>query len=95
MTDYEAIFILRPDLEEEKITEIMERFRLLVENHGGEVTKLERWGKRRLAYQIQHLREGIYIILRFKGNNEVVQELDRVFKITDEVLRHMIVRTAA
>ncbi|MEW6276393.1 MAG: 30S ribosomal protein S6 [Bacillota bacterium] len=95
MTDYEAMFILRPDLEEEKITEVMERFRSLVENHGGEVTKLERWGKRRLAYQIQHLREGIYIILRFKGNNEVVQELDRVFKITDEVLRHMIVRTAA
>jgi len=95
VTDYEAMFILRPDLEEEKITEVMERFRSLVENHGGEVTKLERWGKRRLAYQIQHLREGIYIILRFKGNNEVVQELDRVFKITDEVLRHMIVRTAA
>ncbi|MEW6424261.1 MAG: 30S ribosomal protein S6 [Bacillota bacterium] len=95
MTDYEAMFILRPDLEEEKITEVMERFRSLVENHGGEVTKLERWGKRRLAYQIQHLREGIYIILRFKGNNEVVQELDRVFKITDEVLRHMIVRAAA
>ncbi|MCL6447231.1 MAG: 30S ribosomal protein S6 [Armatimonadetes bacterium] len=95
MTNYEAMFILRPDLEEEKVAEIMDRFRTLVENRGGEVTRLEKWGKRRLAYEIQHLREGLYIILRFKGNTEIVQELDRVFKISDEVIRHMIVRTAA
>ncbi len=95
MTNYEAMFILQPDLEEEKVAEVMEKFRSLVENHGGEVTRLEKWGKRRLAYQIQHLREGLYIILRFKGSKEVVQELDRVFKITDEVIRHIIVRTAA
>ncbi len=95
MTNYEAMFILRPDLEEEKVAEIMDRFRALVENRGGEVTRLEKWGKRRLAYEIQHLREGLYIILRFKGNTEIVQELDRVFKISDEVIRHMIVRTAA
>lgn len=95
MTNYEAMFILRPDLEEEKVAEIMDRFRALVEHRGGEVTRLEKWGKRRLAYEIQHLREGLYIILRFKGNTEIVQELDRVFKISDEVIRHMIVRTAA
>jgi len=95
LTNYEAMFILRPDLEEEKVAEIMDRFRALVENRGGEVTRLEKWGKRRLAYEIQHLREGLYIILRFKGNTEIVQELDRVFKISDEVIRHMIVRTAA
>jgi small subunit ribosomal protein S6 len=89
------MFILRPDLEEEKITETMEKFRALVENHGGEVIRLEKWGKRRLAYLIQNLREGFYIILKFKGGTEVVQELDRVFKITDEVIRHIIVRTAA
>ncbi len=95
MTNYEAMFILRPDLEEEKVAEIMDRFRALVENRGGEVIRLEKWGKRRLAYEIQHLREGLYIILRFKGNTEIVQELDRVFKISDEIIRHMIVRTAA
>lgn len=95
MTNYETMFILRPDLEEEKITETMEKFRALVENHGGEVIRLEKWGKRRLAYLIQNLREGFYIILKFKGGTEVVQELDRVFKITDEVIRHIIVRTAA
>lgn len=95
MTSYETMFILRPDLEEEKVAEVMEKFRSLVEANKGEVTKLEKWGKRRLAYQIQHFREGLYIILRFKGGAEIVRELDRVLKISDEVIRHIIVRTAA
>jgi len=92
--NYESLFILRPDLEEEKLAEVIEKFKLLVENHGGEITKLEKWGKRRLAYEIQRLKEGFYILLRFKGNTEVIQELERVFKISDEVIRHIIVRTA-
>jgi len=95
LTNYEAMFILRPDLEEEKVAEIMDRFRTLLENRGGEVTRLEKWGKRRLAYEIQRLREGLYVIFKFKGNNEIVQELDRIFKISDEVIRHLIVRAAA
>ncbi len=93
--NYESLFILRPDLEEEKLAEVIEKFRLLVENHGGEVTKLEKWGKRRLAYEIQRLKEGLYILLRFKGNADVIQELERVFKISDEVIRHIIVRMTA
>ena len=95
MVNYESLFILRPDLEEEKISEMMEKFKLLVENNGGEIDRLEKWGKRRLAYEIEHLREGLYIILQFKANPVVVKELDRVFKITDEVIRHIIVRNAA
>ncbi|MGB9904043.1 MAG: 30S ribosomal protein S6 [Desulfotomaculales bacterium] len=92
---YEVMFILRPDLEEEKVAEVMEKFRSLVETHQGEVTKLDKWGKRRLAYQIQNFREGVYLILKFKGGAEIVRELDRVLKISDEVIRHIIVRTAA
>lgn len=95
MVSYESLFILRPDLEEEKISEMMEKFKLLVENNGGEIDRLEKWGKRRLAYEIERLREGLYIILQFKANPVVVKELDRVFKITDEVIRHIIVRNAA
>jgi small subunit ribosomal protein S6 len=93
--NYESLFILRPDLEEEKLAEVIEKYRSLVENHGGEVTKLEKWGKRRLAYEIQRLKEGIYILLRFKGNADVIRELERVFKISDEVIRHIIVRMTA
>ncbi|MGQ9823713.1 MAG: 30S ribosomal protein S6 [Desulfotomaculales bacterium] len=92
---YEVMFILRPDLEEEKVTEVMEKFRSLVETHQGEVTKLDKWGKRRLAYQIKNFREGVYLILKFKGGAEIVRELDRVLKISDEVIRHIIVCTAA
>ncbi|HAP93045.1 MAG TPA: 30S ribosomal protein S6 [Desulfotomaculum sp.] len=95
MVSYESLFILRPDLEEEKISEMMEKFRLLVENNGGEIARLEKWGKRRLAYEIEHLREGLYIILQFRADPAVVKELDRIFKITDEVIRHIIVRNAA
>jgi len=95
MVSYESLFILRPDLEEEKISEMMEKFRLLVENNGGEIARLEKWGNRRLAYEIERLREGLYIILQFKADPVVVKELDRVFKITDEVIRHIIVRNAA
>ncbi len=90
--NYESLFILRPDLDEEKIAEMMEKFRGLIESNGGEVTKLDKWGRRRLAYEIKRLHEGLYIILQFKANQAVVRELDRVFKITDEVIRHIIKR---
>ena len=90
--NYESLFILRPDLDEEKIAEMMEKFKVLIENNGGEVTKLDKWGRRRLAYEIKHLHEGLYIILQFKADQAVVKELDRVFKITDEVIRHIIKR---
>ncbi|HAG10687.1 MAG TPA: 30S ribosomal protein S6 [Desulfotomaculum sp.] len=93
--NYESLFILRPDLDEEKITEMMEKFRVLIEKNGGEVTRLDKWGRRRLAYEIKHLHEGLYIILQFKSGQAVVKELDRVFKITDEVIRHITVREAS
>lgn len=95
MTSYETVFILRPDLDDEKAGEVVEKFKSLIENHGGEITKLERWGKRRLAYEINHINEGVYMIIQFKAQSAVAQELDRVFKITDGILRHIIVQTAA
>jgi len=89
---YEVIFILRPDLDEEKNTEVIEKFKALIESHGGEVLKLDKWGKRRLAYEVKDYREGLYILIQMKAESKVATELDRVFKITDEVLRHMIIR---
>lgn len=94
MISYETVFILRPELDDEKAGEVVEKFKSLIENHGGEITKLERWGKRRLAYDIDHLHEGVYMIIQFKAESAVAQELDRVFKITDGILRHIIVRAA-
>ncbi|WP_027717108.1 30S ribosomal protein S6 [Desulfovirgula thermocuniculi] len=95
MRSYETMYILKPELSEEAVGELVDKFKNLVENHGGEVTKLEKWGKRRLAYEIAHRREGFYVVMQFKAAPEVAQELDRVFRITEDVLRHIIVKMAA
>ena len=92
MRKYEVVFVHRPDLDEEKSAALIERFKSLIENQGGEVLKVDKWGKRRLAYEVKDLREGVYIIVHMNAEPNVATELDRVFKITDEVLRHIIVR---
>ena len=89
---YETIFILRPDLDEEKTGEAIEKFKSLIDNNGGEITSLDKWGKRRLAYEINHIREGFYVVSKFKSESAAASELDRVFKISDDVMRHIIVR---
>ena len=92
MRKYEIVFILRSDLDEEKTTEAIEKYKSLIEKNGGEITSLDKWGKRRLAYEIDHAREGFYVVSRFSAGVAVASELDRVFKISDDVLRHMIIR---
>lgn len=92
MRKYETIFILRPDLDEEKTNEAIEKFKSLVESNGGEIASLDKWGKRRLAYEIDHTREGFYVVSKFKAQSAVASELDRVFKISDVFMRHIIVR---
>lgn len=92
MRKYEVVFVHRPDLDEEKSAALIERFKDLIEKQGGEVLKIDKWGKRRLAYEVKDLREGVYIIVHMNAEPKVATELDRVFKITDEVLRHIIVR---
>lgn len=92
MRKYEVVFVLRPDLDEEKHTAVIEKFKSLVENQGGEVLKVDKWGKRRLAYEVKDLREGFYIIFQMNAETNVAAELDRVSKITEEVLRHLIIR---
>ncbi|NLL18084.1 MAG: 30S ribosomal protein S6 [Clostridia bacterium] len=92
MRNYEAMYILRPELGEEEQDAVMQKFADLVTQAGGEVVKLDKWGKRRLAYEVKKLREGIYILMQFRGTAAVAKELDRVLKITDEVIRQLVVR---
>jgi len=92
MRDYELVYILDPDLSEEAVTELMERFKTLASGQGSEIKSQERWEKRRLAYEIKNKREGIYVVMELKASPEAVQEIDRVQKITEGVLRHLIVR---
>lgn len=92
MNAYEVMFILSPDLDEEGVEAGVTRFSELITNAGGEVVQLERMGRRRLAYEINKVTEGYYVLIDFKGSSEVAQELDRVMKITDSVIRYMILR---
>ncbi|KAF1085922.1 30S ribosomal protein S6 [Sporotomaculum syntrophicum] len=92
MRQYELVFIVRTDLDEETTDALITKVRGIAEINGAEVTKLEKWGKRRLAYEIKNSREGFYVIMNFKGEAAVAAELDRILKITENILRHMIVR---
>ncbi|GAB6159113.1 30S ribosomal protein S6 [Desulfotomaculum varum] len=92
MRNYEVMYIIKPELEEENVTALIEKFKALVEEKGAEVTKVDKWGKRRLAYEINHLKEGIYVVMQFKAESAAAAELDRVMKINDDIIRHMITR---
>ena len=89
-SNYEAVYILNPDLNEEQITALVERFKSVVEANGT-VTEIDEWGKRRLAYPINDLMEGYYVLMTFTAAAAIPAELDRIFRITDGVMRSMIV----
>ncbi len=91
MRPYECVYIINPALEETAIKEKENRLREIVTSRNGVVHKVEIWGKRRLAYPIDKIAEGTYAIAKFTGNNDVLAELNRVFRFDDGILRHMIV----
>ncbi|HWQ89740.1 MAG TPA: 30S ribosomal protein S6 [Desulfitobacteriaceae bacterium] len=92
MKAYEVLYIIRPDLDEETLATNVDRFAEIVTNNGGTELSMDKWGKRRLAYEINDFREGIYILLNFNGEARTVQELERVMKISDNVLRFLTTR---
>ena len=91
MRKYELVFIIKP-MEEEATQAVVAKFEAMVANNGGTMEKIDRWGKRRLAYLVKDFADGYYCIFHFTGKPETVAELNRVMKITDDILRHMIVK---
>lgn len=91
MRAYECVYIIDPTLEEQAIKEKEAKLREIVTSRKGSVHKVDSWGKRRLAYPINKCFEGTYTIVKFSGNNEILAELNRVFRFDDGILRHMIV----
>ncbi|AEB74699.1 30S ribosomal protein S6 [Clostridium botulinum] len=91
MRNYETLFILQTSLEEEAIKATIEKFKGVIENEGGVVENVDEWGKRKLAYPINKVSEGYYTLINFKANPELPRELERVFRITDGVMRFMVV----
>lgn len=95
MRDYEILYIVRPELDEDQLNEAVERVNGLIANVGGEHVKTDVWGKRRLAYEVDRLREGYYVLTDFKVEPERVPEMESTLKISDTVFRHLIVRKPA
>ena len=87
---YETIFIVNPTLEEAAATAVADKFKSLIEANGTNV-EVEDWGKRRLAYPIEDQNEGMYTLVRFESKPEFPAELDRIYKITDGLMRSLIV----
>ena len=87
---YETIFIVNPKLEEAAATAVVDKFKSLVEANGTNV-EVEDWGKRRLAYPIEDQTEGVYTLVRFESKPDFPAELDRIYKITDGIMRSIIV----
>ncbi len=91
MRKYEGVLIFLPNMEEEKRVQLLDRFKGIIDADGS-VTTVDEWGVRKLAYLIDDIGEGYYVLLNFEGTPEVVKEIDRVARISDGIMRHMIIR---
>ena len=91
---YEILYIINPTLDEEGIKAIVEKFKAMVEAEGT-LTSIEEWGKRRLAYPINDLNEGYYVLMTCEAKPELPAEIDRVMKITENVMRSLITAVEA
>ena len=92
MNQYEVMYVIDPTLEDSARTELINRFSDLVKKNGGEVDRVDEWGKRRLAYAIQYKTEGYYVLMYIKAPAELPRELERNFQINENVLRYMVIR---
>lgn len=95
-TNYEILYIIRPNIEEAAKDELVARFDTILTDNGASVTESKLWGKRRLAYEIQDFKEGIYHIVKLSAENaQAINEFDRLAKINADILRHIIIKEEA
>ncbi|HTU80771.1 MAG TPA: 30S ribosomal protein S6 [Candidatus Acidoferrales bacterium] len=95
MVDYEVTYILRPSLEETEVEQRANTIGEIVKSQGGEIVAVEKLGKKRLAYEIDDLREGNYVVMQFKSDGPGSKELERQLKLHEDVLRALVVRLDA
>lgn len=91
LREYETVFILDPALEDNKVNEEVERASGVIKDHGGTVGEVERWGRRRLAYEIGKKRDGVYTLIRYQAEGPAVKELERRLRLNETVLRVLTV----
>lgn len=91
LREYETVFVLHPSLEEKDVESEIQAVRDLITGSGGAVDEVERWGRRRLAYEIRKVHEGTYTLIRFKGQAQTLKDLERRFRLNEMLLRHLTV----
>jgi small subunit ribosomal protein S6 len=89
---YEVVYVIAPDRSEEQVQTIVNKYANLITNQGGDLIKSDVWERRRLAYEINGFHEGVYIVVHFRGVPKVEAELRRVFRISEDTLRYVIIR---
>ncbi|HLU23651.1 MAG TPA: 30S ribosomal protein S6 [Bacillaceae bacterium] len=92
MRKYEIMYIIRPNVEEEVKQTVIERFDNVLTSQGAEIIESKDWGKRRLAYEIEDFRDGFYRLIQTNATPEAVQEFDRLAKISDDIIRHIVIK---
>ena len=95
MRTYELMMITRGSLDEPTVQATVERFATLIRDQGGTVQRVDHWGKRQFAYEIQHMTEGYYTVIDLEASADGLSELERQLRLADEVVRHKVVRPGA
>jgi len=89
---YETIFIIHADIPDEELVALINRYSAIITGRKGILVKIEKWGKRKLAYEIKNQLRGYYVLFDFAGQTDIVNELERNFKIDDKILKYMTVK---
>ena len=90
LKSYETLFVISPDLSEEDTKALVEKFTTLIKENG-EIGEIDEWGRRKLAYPIDYKTEGYYVLVNFKSATDFPSELERIFNITDNILRSLVI----
>src|SRR6187397_3255047 len=92
---YELVYIVTPEASEQEIADLHTQIEQIVQRFNGTLDKTENWGRRKLAYEIGHAREGTYVVETITGSGELMKEIDRRLRVIDQVIRHLVVRVDA
>ena len=90
---YELVYVVSPDATDDQVTDLHGQVEAIVQRLGGQIEKTENWGRRKLAYEIGRHKEGTYVLEAISGSGELMKEIDRRLKVTDLIIRHLVVRT--
>jgi small subunit ribosomal protein S6 len=92
MNSYESIFIAKPSLLDEEVNKIAEKIKGIIEQGGGSVQKIENWGKKKLAYEVQKEKKGTYVFLFFQASGKLMSELERAYRLDDSIMKFLTVK---